>query len=153
MCKNSEGNSSTDTVYVAVVDGTPPVLTHPNDLTYSEDSTGHTISWQGTENYPSHYEVFKNGSIYRSGPWNSSSEVISVSVDGLTQGAFLFVIVVYDIAGNSAMDTVVVRVLEPPTTTTTTEPGDVMTVIYFIITIGSFVVIVVFVILIMRARK
>ena len=155
---NGLGNSSTDTVYVEVVDGTSPILTHPNDFTYSEGSTGYTISWQGTENHPSHYEVFKNGSIYQSGLWNSSSEMVSVSVDGLTQGTFLFTIVVFDQSGNFAMDTVIVEVLEAPTTsstttTTTTEPVDIMTVIYIIITIGSIVVIVVFVILIMRARK
>jgi hypothetical protein len=117
-------------VYVEVVDGTSPILTHPDDFTYSEGSTGHTILWQGTENYPSHYEVFKNGSIYQSGLWNSSSELISISVDGLTQGTFLFTIVVFDESGNFATDTVIVEVLEAPTTsstttTTTTEPVDV----------------------------
>jgi ABC-type transport system substrate-binding protein len=156
--ENGLGNSSTDTVYVEVVDGTTPILTHPQDLAYSEGSTGHTILWQGTENYPSYYEVFKNGSLYQSGLWNSSSEMISVSVDGLTQGTFLFTIVVFDQTGNSATDTVVVMVLEPSTTTTTTstttiEPGDIMTIISVIVTIGSIVVIIIFGILIMRARK
>ncbi len=150
--RNGLGNSSTDTVYVEVVDGTSPILTHPDDFTYSEGSTGHTILWQGTENYPSHYEVFKNGSIYQSGLWNSSSEMISVSVDRLTQGTFLFTIMVFDESGNFATDTVVVIVLEP-STTTTIEPWDIMTIISFIVTIGSIVVIVIFVILIMRARK
>jgi ABC-type transport system substrate-binding protein len=110
--EDSIGYSSTDTVYVEVVDGTSPVLTHPNGLTYSEGSTGHTISWQGTENYPSHYEVFKNGSIYRSGPWNSSGEMISVSVDGLSLGTYNYTLVLTDDGGNFASDTVFITVID-----------------------------------------
>jgi hypothetical protein len=156
VVNDTTGLSASDTIWVTINDVTPPSLNNPVDISFQVGETGYVVNWAPSDNNPLTYSITRNGTIIMSGQWTSGDSLV-VNLDGLTQGTFLFTIVVYDQSGNSALDTVVVRVLETSTTTTTTtttiEPGDIMTVILFIITIGSFVVIVVFVILIMRARK
>jgi len=157
VVNDTTGLSASDTMWVTINDVIPPSLNNPVDISFQVGETGYVVNWAPSDNNPLTYSITMNGTIIMSGQWTSGDSLV-VNLDGLAQGTFLFTIVVYDQSGNFAMDTVVVRVLEPSTTTTTTtttttELGDIMTIISFIITIGSFVVIVVFVILIMRARK
>lgn len=92
-------------------DKTAPVLNHPDDIGYFEgDSSGETITWTPTDEYPLIYEVLANGTVLMSGDWNSSSESIAVPVWGLDAGIYNYTIEVSDFAGNIATDTVIVSV-------------------------------------------
>ncbi|MGM0687388.1 MAG: hypothetical protein ACQET3_10495, partial [Promethearchaeati archaeon] len=153
---DTSGNWVSDTVFVTVVDTTPPTIDSPEDIEYEFGSTGHNITWTPTDELPDQYEVYRNGSLIDSGEWNGSP--ISLGVDGLDVGTYNYTLVVYDTSGNWVSDTVFVTVVESVTTTptetettTTTSPTtepDIPPVplelaLLVIATVGAIVVIVV----------
>ncbi|MFX1483656.1 MAG: hypothetical protein ACFFCP_10745 [Promethearchaeota archaeon] len=114
---DAAGNSASDEVDVTVVDGTPPNIDSPANVTYSEGATGSTITWDPADAHPSTYEIYRDDVLVKSGTWNSSSEAIAFSVDGLSLGVYNITIAVYDTTSQRAIDTVFVTVYDgtPPT--------------------------------------
>ncbi|MHA2211199.1 MAG: hypothetical protein ACXABV_18740 [Candidatus Thorarchaeota archaeon] len=95
-------------------DKTAPVLNHPDDIGYFEGgSSGESITWIPSDDYPLSYGVMLDGTILMSGDWNSSAESIVVPVWGLSAGEYNYTIEVTDFAGNTATDTVIVSVQAP----------------------------------------
>ncbi|MFW9850671.1 MAG: phosphatidylserine/phosphatidylglycerophosphate/cardiolipin synthase family protein, partial [Candidatus Thorarchaeota archaeon] len=82
------------------------------DVMLEDGYIGESISWQPVGTYPQSYEVFKNGTSTASGSWNTSGEVISVSLDWLTLGVWNFTLSVVDGYSNVATDTVLVTVFD-----------------------------------------
>ncbi|MFW9965266.1 MAG: hypothetical protein ACFFCX_16960, partial [Candidatus Sifarchaeia archaeon] len=121
---DADGNSVTDTVMVTVYDGTFPIVDSPSNVFFDEGDTGHQISWTPTDAHPASYEIFRDAVSVKSGVWNSSSEIISISLDGLSIGIYNYVIVVTDVGDNTAMDTVTVTVVDA-TSPTINSPSDV----------------------------
>ncbi|MFW9964355.1 MAG: hypothetical protein ACFFCX_12365 [Candidatus Sifarchaeia archaeon] len=121
---DAAGNSASDQVDVTVVDGTPPSIDSPTNVTYSEGVTGYSITWNPTDDHPSSYVIFREGASVKSGVWNTSVETISISVDGLAFGTYNYTIVVTDIGSNTAIDTVYVIVYDG-TNPTIDSPADV----------------------------
>jgi len=141
------GNTLNGTFSISVQDTLPPEIDHPEDINYTLGETGNSITWHPTDALPASYEISIDGTVVRSGPWNSSSEVISVSVDGLDSGTYSYTLVVTDEHGLSSSDTVIVTVSEPPAPI---PPID-MTIIIIIIAGGVVVVIIVAVVI--RRRR
>ncbi|NPD88148.1 MAG: hypothetical protein HGN29_05475 [Asgard group archaeon] len=106
---DTEGQEASDTVIVTVTDSVDPVLNSPADIIYSEGDTGNNIIWIATDTNPATYIVYKDGTLYEPDTWTSSSSII-ISVDGLASDQYNFTIVVFDQAGNSVKDTVIVGV-------------------------------------------
>ncbi|MHA2100771.1 MAG: hypothetical protein ACW99A_19035, partial [Candidatus Kariarchaeaceae archaeon] len=106
------GNIATDTKYAFVLDVDNPTFTSlPNDLTFSEGSSGNTLSWDAADNYPDTYVTFVNGTQRNTGSWTSILSII-VNVDGLLKGVHNFTIVISDETGNQAVDTVFITVVD-----------------------------------------
>ena len=59
---------------------------------------GYMISWHPVDLHPVSYIVQRNSVPVKSGAWNSSSETISISVDGLPVGTYSYTITVTDVA-------------------------------------------------------
>jgi len=110
-------NTAVDTVWVTVVSGALPTIDHPADLSFTEGTTGHVIIWHPSSPSPDHYELYRNGTLTASGPWDGSP--IEVNVSDLDVGVCNFTLVVYDALGLSVSDTVIVTVTAASTTTTT----------------------------------
>jgi len=106
---DTEGQSASDTVVVTVTDSVSPLLNSPLDVIYEEGETGNIIVWIATDNNPATYTVYKDGIVYETDSWITGSS-ISISVDGLSSEQYNFTIVVFDQAGNKAIDTVIVAV-------------------------------------------
>lgn len=117
---DAAGNSASDSINIIVVDNTAPSIDSPADIEFEEGETGYLISWNPSDARPNSFEVLVNGTILFSGSWNSSSELINVSLDGVAAGIYNYTCVVYDDGGNWSSDTVLVAVNEVTTTTTTT---------------------------------
>ncbi len=141
------GNTLSGTFSVSVQDTLPPEIDHPEDINYTLGETGNSITWHPTDALPASYEISIDGTVVRSGPWNSSSEVISISVDGLDSGTYSYTLIVTDEHGLSSSDTELVTVSEP---TTPIPPID-MTIV--IIIIMGVVVVVIIVAVVLRRRR
>ncbi len=152
------GNHVSDTVFVTVTpDNIAPSIDHPADIVYVEGTTGRSITWNPSDAHPASYEIYRNGTLVDSGTWNN--EAISIAVGGLSVGTYNFTLVVQDVAGNHASDTVLVIVIPSSTTSTATAtttttpsgnppltPGNIMTIVLILIGVGAAVVIIIVVI-------
>ncbi|MHA2235610.1 MAG: hypothetical protein ACXABH_09785 [Candidatus Thorarchaeota archaeon] len=118
------GNTENDTVFVYVSDGSAPTVNSPQDVSYDEGDTGNSIVWNPADAHPSSYEIYREDSLIASGLWNSSSETISVTVDGHQVGSYNYTIRVLDIGASSVSDTVFVFV-QDGTLPTIDSPTDI----------------------------
>ncbi|MFX0055798.1 MAG: hypothetical protein ACFFAX_16065, partial [Promethearchaeota archaeon] len=116
-------NTANDTVWVEVYDGTAPTIDQPSDAQISEGTPGNNVTWNPFDLHPSHYEIYLEEVLFKSGLWNSSSESITVSIDGLSLGVYNLTIVVYDSAGFTAVDMLDVVVVDG-TLPSIDEPAD-----------------------------
>ena len=120
------GNNGTDYVLVTVAaDTVPPTIDSPSDLSYIQGETGNDITWTPFDQFPLFYVVFRNGSDVRWGLWNSSSEIVTVNVDGLQPDVYNYTLVVSDIGNNNASDSVYVTVNPDTTPPTISSPSDI----------------------------
>ncbi len=158
------GNTVSDQVMVLVIsDTTVPSINHPTDIVYTEGATGFLIAWTPYDDHPSEYEVFRNGTLIESGDWNSSTETIQISVDGLDVGTWNYTVRVVDTSGNAVTDQVFVTVqpsttmtsptTTTPTTGTTTTPTDGGFIVLIFIIVAGVAVVVTIVIVIMRKKS
>ncbi|MFW9845022.1 MAG: hypothetical protein ACFFEV_10635, partial [Candidatus Thorarchaeota archaeon] len=99
-----------DTAIVTVIDSEDPSLGHPIDITYEFGTVGHTIIWSVSDLYPDEYIIYKDGAYLEDGSWTSG--FISIGTDGLALGEHNYTILVDDVSGNVAIDTVIVTVVD-----------------------------------------
>ncbi len=135
---DASDNTISDQVYVTVFDGSAPTIDSPLVPDIIEGTTGNIITWHPSDLHPLSYEIFRNGTLVKSGQWNTSSETISISLDGLTPGTYNYSIRVTDIGYNHATDHVYVVVL-PPTSQLSLE----IILTSFLLGVGTCVVIIV----------
>ncbi|MHA2024929.1 MAG: hypothetical protein ACW98U_03415 [Candidatus Thorarchaeota archaeon] len=132
-----------------------PSIDHPADVEYEEGATGNSIVWTPSSHTPWNYVIKRDSVTVESGGWNGGS--LSIIIDGLANGTYVYEITVFDNVGYSASDSVNVIVTEaPPTTPTTptTGPGvplDPTTLL--IIAAAAGVVIVIVLVVVMRKKK
>ncbi|MHA1909759.1 MAG: hypothetical protein ACW98Y_20855, partial [Candidatus Thorarchaeota archaeon] len=120
------GNSASDSVTVTVIDSTAPSINAPDDIEYTAGRVGNYFIWTVSESNPEDYTIYLDDAIVASGSLNDTSESLTVFVDGLAVGTHNYTLLVTDLIGNSAVDTVIVTVnpsTETTTTTTTTTTG------------------------------
>ncbi|MHA2433649.1 MAG: right-handed parallel beta-helix repeat-containing protein, partial [Candidatus Thorarchaeota archaeon] len=124
------GNYVSAEFVLTVQDTDPPVVVGPADLSYKVGETGNVLAWQAADSSPDTYEILMDGTLLKSGPWNSSSEVVEISVDGLAAGTYVYTASFIDASGNVASDEVTVTVIKKiiitttPTVTTVTRTSD-----------------------------
>jgi fibronectin type 3 domain-containing protein len=136
-----EGAASNE-ITIKIKDTTPPIISHPNDLEVNEGTSDQRITWYVSDNNPTSFIITRNNILLISAPWNG--ENISIGIDMLLAGTYLYNCTVIDQAGNSASDLVEVRVTIVPssitsTSTTTTSsiskasPGYTFFIVFIII--------------------
>ncbi len=107
---------------------TIPTITSPGDLAFDDNEIGYSITWIATDVDPTYYIITRENSLgiikeIDGGTWMSDQE-ITISLDGLGAGGYEYSIIVYDMSGESATDTVYVKVryTGPPIVTDPTQP-------------------------------
>jgi parallel beta-helix repeat protein len=123
-----------------------PSISHPSDVEYEEGSTGHSITWVPSDDYPLRYEVYRDSSLIESGYWDGSE--VTINIDGLSLGIHNYTLVVYDRRGNSASDTVFVSVISgmittTNTTTSTTPTDNNIPVVFMFVSIGVIMIVII----------
>ena len=114
----------TNSSFLPSNDTTPPTLSTPIDITYEEGTTGHTITWTATDDNPDYYVITKNGTVIAEGQWNSMTN-ITISIDGLTSGIYLYQITINDTSDNRATDSVLVTVVDTTAPIFIKKPADI----------------------------
>ena len=106
------GNHVSDTVIVELVDTTSPTISGPVDFEYAEFDIGNMIVWYPNDANPKNYVIYFEETPLKFGLWNSSSESIAISVDGLELGVYNYTILVTDLSDNLVRDEVLVTVTD-----------------------------------------
>ncbi|MFX0207343.1 MAG: fibronectin type III domain-containing protein, partial [Candidatus Hodarchaeota archaeon] len=129
---DSAGQSAFDKVSVTVVSSVP-TINFPSDISYEEGATGQSITWTPLDDDPASYNITRDCSLLRDRAWNMSGETITIGVDGLIEGTYVYRCTVYDSAGQNAFDEVTVTVLasgrvpSPPLNLTATSSSNLVT--------------------------
>ncbi len=115
ICTDLAGNPTFDDVWVTILptapDNTPPIVSHPPDTQFEEGSMGYKITWTGSDNQsPWWASVRRNGLLIYNKAWIGND--ITISLNDLVFGLYTFNCTLYDEAGNSVSDLVVVNVTE-----------------------------------------
>ncbi|UCG02614.1 MAG: hypothetical protein JSW11_01210, partial [Candidatus Heimdallarchaeota archaeon] len=109
---NSVGYTVNDTVLVTVVpDTSAPEVISPSDITYEEGEIGCKISWTVSDTNPDTYSVYRNETEIETGVWIDDTAII-VNIEGLSTGVYFYNLTVRDSYNNSAIDTVIVNVVD-----------------------------------------
>ncbi|MFX1368154.1 MAG: hypothetical protein ACFFAY_06135 [Promethearchaeota archaeon] len=138
----------------------PTLILTPDDVEIEVGSIGHVLAWSAYDLRPDSYEILDNEVSIRTGFWNTSSEVIRLSLDGLAIGIHEFTIIFMDESGNTGSDTVVVLVEDittsaftTTTTTTTTIIADGFLLAAIVLSVGGGTAVVLVIILVVIRRK
>lgn len=107
------GNIATDSIIVLVIDNTTPDVSTPSDIYTSPYSTGNIINWTIGDNYPTVYNISRDGVILVNNVGYTNTSVV-INIDGLPVGLHNFTISVYDMGGHVTSDTVRVYVVSLP---------------------------------------
>ncbi len=120
-------NSVEKCLILTVIDNHPPNINHPDDVTFTVGTTGHSIVWEPWDARPESYVIYRNGTEIASGNWNSTIESsvivcdhMTVNLDALDVGVYNYTISVQDTVGHVSVDTVIVTVEDDSTSTSTT---------------------------------
>ena len=108
---------------------------------YQNSTTGHRIEWSCSALYPVSYAIYFEGNEIESGDWDGND--ISVDIDGLTPGSYIFTLYVTEIYGHTESSSVNVIVTDGSTTTTPLEP---IVIIFILVLIGAVGVVVIVII-------
>ncbi|MGV9103939.1 MAG: NosD domain-containing protein [Candidatus Thorarchaeota archaeon] len=100
-----------------------PTLDNPDNLTYTRGEDGNSISWSPSDVHPHNYTILRNGTTVLEGGWSGSD--ITIDVNGLNPGFYNYTLVVRDLGGNTAQDTVFVNVLKDTTNPTISHPDNI----------------------------
>ncbi|NPD87731.1 MAG: hypothetical protein HGN29_03360 [Asgard group archaeon] len=91
------------------IDFRNPYVSDVADFDYIIGETGNIISWDVTDTHPGTYTIYIDSVEDYTDTWNSDTP-IEITVDGLAEGTYVYLIVVTDLAGNTAQDAVTVTV-------------------------------------------
>ena len=122
---DTAGQKAVDYVSVDVLDVIPPTISAHPDVFYNEGETGNVIEWDPDDLHPYNYSIYRDYVLLRTGLWNSTSENISINVDGLSPGIYNYVLRVMDLGSNLASDNVTVTVYDI-TNPTLNAPEDII---------------------------
>ena len=114
-----------DTVNVTVIaDNFSPVVSNESNLTIYENTQGNSIQWTIFDNNPNYYQLRINGSLVSTIAWPSSN-LVNISLDGLTPGYYNYTLITFDAKGLFSFDTVFVNVIDNTAPVIITYPSPV----------------------------
>lgn len=117
---------SADNYPVFLPEDVLPTIIGPGDKEFSTAVASYTLIWDPHDNHPKSYELYLNGSLIESGSWSGESIEHSSSIVGA--GVTNITLIVYDLSGNFATNTVIVTIVSSTATETTTTTTETTTI-------------------------
>lgn len=111
----SSGNQIIDNIEVSVMEmDLPQLVSSPGELYLSIGASDQVLSWTLTDNYPSNYFIYFNGSEVAFDIWSSAEPITyNVSVLGIEEyTVYNYTLVATDLSGNTMIDTTLVFVFD-----------------------------------------
>ena len=131
---DESGNYETDIVWVSVLDTgsdtLSPMILPVDPITYEEETIDHFLTWNCSDDHPYSYKITLNNTAltgYEFHPWHG--ENVTILIDGLAVGTWIFNLTLWDLAGNFESNTVTVTVVpQAPDTTKpyANQPADII---------------------------
>ena len=81
------------------------------------------LTWEVSDAHPDEYHLFIDGEVAEGSAW--SSGFLEVNIDGLDEGEHLIEVMIYDIDGNVASDSVRVLFIDDDVAPTIDSPDDI----------------------------
>lgn len=110
VAKDKNSNTAEDTIQLRIYENATPVINGPSDVQYYFNQTGHTVRWNVSEAHMDKYVISRNGTSISNGSLDPDKPYVSVNVDGLKVGTYIYSCMVNDTSGNFAIDNVTVLV-------------------------------------------
>lgn len=104
-------NFAEDIITLRFYENVTPIIEGPEPVEFVFGETGHSLSWNVTDEYPNMYDIRNNDEPFANGTINPDEPVITISLDGLEVGIHNFTLYANDTSGNVAMHSVLVTVL------------------------------------------
>ncbi|MHA1944161.1 MAG: hypothetical protein ACW96M_07185, partial [Candidatus Thorarchaeota archaeon] len=104
-------NFAEDILNFRLYENITPIIEGPDSVEYTYSETGHTLSWNISDDYPNMYEILRNEEDFAEGIIDADDPVILISVDDLAVGVHNFTLYANDTSGNTATHSVLVTVL------------------------------------------
>jgi len=101
-------NTNWDMVILTVIDPDNPLIIGPPDSNYTESKTGNFITWNCSDDYPSWFNITRNGQLINNSAWDGSN--LTINIDGLSTGSYNFTCTLIDMSNNTASDSVIIDV-------------------------------------------
>ena len=112
IASDKTGLVGTDVVLIIVEDTEPPFITErPDDIIYEFGSIGYVFVWRATDSLPANYSIYQNSSKITENSWQVN-EQISLKVDGLAVGFYIYEIRIFEESGSFTSDIVTVTVID-----------------------------------------
>ncbi|TXT54505.1 MAG: hypothetical protein BAJATHORv1_60001 [Candidatus Thorarchaeota archaeon] len=105
-------NQNTSSTWITVMDTINPEINDVTDMIYSEGNQSVFVEWVPVDENPFYYKIFLNNSLLQSGIWNTSYEVITQQLGGLSYGLYNTTIIVFDEVNNSNKDMLWIHVID-----------------------------------------
>lgn len=112
IVEDSQGNTQSDSVNLEVTDTVLPVITNLQDFSMYYDELPELLSWQATDTNADEYFIYLNNVLVQQGGYENNNNVTYSFLDALV-GLNNLTIFVTDLAGNSAVDTIIIDVSRP----------------------------------------
>ncbi len=137
-CVVNDGLSDniSSTVFVTVYQLT---TTSSSPITYEKGATNNTITWIIsciTDAIYGNYTILRNGTFWMGGNWRGYAQ-ISINVDGLNEGLYIFTLIAFSEAGDMVKESIVVSVTSKPLNQPT--PPDNFAIVILILMTGMFI--------------
>jgi len=131
--------------------GIHPVISSPEDIEFFIGTTGRNITWRASALEPERLEIRSSGTLLLSSGWDSST--IYLSLDMFTEGIHDLELIVFDIHGDNATDSVLVTIHPVVITNSTTTPAGSMETLTVLVGILSVIAAAVLIVLLIRKQK
>jgi hypothetical protein len=114
VATNIYGYMTEGTFTLTVEDTTPPLITSPEDITYTKGEGDYELAWAMSDLSAISFRVLLDETELTSSGVTTTSVYFSIILEDKDPGVYNYTMVAEDIWGNVAIDTVIVTVLPIP---------------------------------------
>jgi hypothetical protein len=108
---DQNSNSAENTLTLRFYENVTPIIEGPGSVEIFFSETGHSLSWNVTDDYVNMYRILDNDTLVESGTIDPEEPVIQISLDHLSIGVHNFSLYANDTSGNTAINSVLVTVI------------------------------------------